>query len=54
MTDKPEDSGLKNAFNDGPGSGAALVAAIRSRFELFGGVELELPPRALGREPPVF
>ncbi len=28
--------------------------AIRRHFEPLGGVELELPPRGLGREPPTF
>ena len=35
-------------------SGAELVAAIRRRFAPLGGVELELPPRGPGREPPRF
>jgi plasmid stability protein len=30
----------------------SLVAAIRQRFQLLGGVELELPERAPIREPP--
>lgn len=34
--------------------GADLVAAIRRRFGPLGGVELELPPREAGREPPTF
>jgi antitoxin FitA len=37
-----------------PGSGAALVEAIRGRFRSLGGVELELPPRGPAREPPSF
>jgi antitoxin FitA len=39
---------------DRPGTGAELVAAIRRRFAPLGGVELELPPRGPGREPPRF
>ena len=35
-------------------TGADLVARIRARFEPFGGVELELPPRHKTREPPRF
>lgn len=35
-------------------SGAALYAAIRARVEPLGGVELELPPRELQRDPPDF
>ena len=31
-----------------------LAEAIRSRFAPLGGVELEIPPRELGREPPDF
>lgn len=31
-----------------------LAQAIRSRFARFGGVELDLPPRELMREPPGF
>jgi antitoxin FitA len=37
-----------------PGSGAALVEAIRGRFRSLGEVELELPPRGPAREPPSF
>ncbi|MFC0711222.1 FitA-like ribbon-helix-helix domain-containing protein [Azorhizophilus paspali] len=35
-------------------TGAALVKAIRARMERFGGIELDLPPRELMREPPDF
>jgi plasmid stability protein len=31
-----------------------LAEAIRRRFAPFGGVELEIPPRELGRDPPDF
>ncbi len=37
-----------------PANGADLYARIRARFEPLGGVELELPPREPGREPPNF
>lgn len=33
-------------------TGAELVDGIRQRFGPLGGVELELPPRGPGREPP--
>ena len=31
-----------------------LLEAIRRRFAPYGGVELDLPPREVGREPPDF
>ena len=37
-----------------PVTGADLAAAIRRRFAPLGGVELELPQRQGGREPPHF
>jgi plasmid stability protein len=37
-----------------PASGADLVASIRRRFAPLGGVDLDLPPREPGREPPRF
>ena len=37
-----------------PASGEALAASIRRRFAPLGGVELELPSREPGREPPRF
>ncbi len=37
-----------------PVTGADLATAIRRRFTPLGGVELELPPRQPGREPPRF
>ena len=46
---------LKEALaSSRPVSGASLVASIRRRFGPLGGVELELPPRGPGREPPDF
>lgn len=41
-------------MNTRAASGAELVAAIRRRFAPLGGVELDLPPREAGREPPRF
>lgn len=38
----------------GPESPRNLVSAIRARIEPLGGVDLELPPRETGREPPSF
>lgn len=35
-------------------SGAALYAAIRTRVDPLGGVDLELPPREPQRDPPDF
>ena len=37
-----------------PESPRNLVSAIRARIEPLGGVDLELPPRETGREPPSF
>lgn len=46
---------LKNALaTPAPATGAELVESIRQRFGPLGGVELELPPRGPGREPPDF
>ncbi len=46
---------LKDALtNSRPASGEALAASIRRRFAPFGGIELELPSREPGREPPRF
>lgn len=35
-------------------TGLDLAEAIRRRFAPFGGVELDIPPRELAREPPDF
>jgi len=35
-------------------SGLNLAEAIRRRFQRFGGVDLELPPREPARDPPDF
>lgn len=46
---------LKEALTEKrPVTGADLANAIRRRFAPLGGVELELPPRQGGREPPRF
>ena len=45
-------SALANRVEDD--SGASLYAAIRARVEPVGGIDLELPPRGLQREPPDF
>jgi antitoxin FitA len=46
---------LKEVLMKGrPTTGADLVAVIRGRFAPLGGVELELPSRTPGREPPRF
>jgi plasmid stability protein len=46
---------LKEVLTTGrPTTGADLLVAIRGRFAPLGGVELELPPRTPGREPPHF
>ena len=46
---------LKEVLTTGrPTTGADLLAAIRGRFAPLGGVELELPSRTPGREPPHF
>jgi plasmid stability protein len=37
-----------------PGSGDTLLQSIRRRFEPPGSVDLDLPPRGPGREPPSF
>jgi plasmid stability protein len=48
---------LEEAVATAPGaeeSGADLATAIRERFAPFGGVELDIPTRESGREPPDF
>ena len=37
-----------------PMTGKEWVASIRARFEPYGGVELEIPPREPMRPPPAF
>lgn len=53
MEDEARDI-LRSALSTEPESGASLYEAIRARVKRFGGVELELPPRGPGREPPDF
>lgn len=44
---------LANALNDAKqGPSLSLAAVLRRRFEGFDEVELEIPPRGPGREPP--
>ena len=45
---------LTDAIASAPSREVNLAEAIRRRFAPFGGVELELPPRAPVREPPRF
>jgi len=45
---------LKAALDEESPSGKDFVERIRARFAELGGVELELPPRELAREPPKF
>ena len=43
-----------NAPNAKKETGRDLAEAIRRRFAPYGGVELDIPPREVGREPPDF
>ena len=45
---------LRNALKSEPLSGRGLVNSIREMVAPYGGVELELPPRELQRDPPDF
>jgi plasmid stability protein len=45
---------LKDTLTQSEPSGLDLYRSIRRRFEPFGGVDLELPPRTPAREPPSF
>ena len=45
---------LSDVLADDKGQEINLAEAIRRRFAPFGGVELELPPRELARDPPSF
>src|SRR5258708_6712283 len=53
---------LRQIINDAVGTapdakketGRDLAEAIRRRFAPYGGVELDIPPREVGREPPDF
>lgn len=44
---------LQDAVGRKPGS-RSLAESIRARIAPLGGVDLELPPRDPGREPPIF
>lgn len=50
MEDEARDI-LRTALSVEPSRTGGLVEAIRARFEPFGGVELEIPPREPMREP---
>jgi plasmid stability protein len=45
---------LRTALAESSAEPSNLYAAIRRRIEPLGGIELELPPRELGRDPPSF
>ena len=45
---------LRAALDEESQSGKDFIDGIRARFAELGGVELELPPRELAREPPNF
>src|SRR6266702_1483611 len=49
---------IKDAVGNAPDAtqetGRDLAEAIRRRFAPYGGVELDIPPREVGREPPDF
>ena len=53
MEDEARDI-LRVALSRQPETGASLYEAIRAIVEPLGGVELEIPPRGPGREPPDF
>jgi plasmid stability protein len=45
---------LRAALSTKAETGASLYEAIRAIVEPFGGIELEIPPRGPGRDPPDF
>jgi len=45
---------LRAALSAAPAKAGTLIEAIRARVEPLGGVELELPARDVGRNPPNF
>ena len=45
---------LTAALKEEPKRSKNLAESIRELFEPLGGVELEIPPREMGREPPDF
>ncbi len=42
---------VTSATDKAPSTGKEFVDAIRARFEPYGGVELEIPPRGPMRQP---
>ena len=46
--------GTEHGSRTGRKSNESLFDAIRRHIEPLGGVELEIPPRGFGREPPTF
>lgn len=45
---------LRSSLTGAPQTTGSLADAIRQRFAPFGGVELQVPERGPGREPPSF
>ena len=45
---------LRSTLQAEPLSGKSLVDSIRAMVEPHGGIELELPPREMQRDPPDF
>lgn len=45
---------LRGALQTEPLSGRSLVDSIRAMVAPYGGIDLELPPRELQRDPPDF
>ena len=45
---------LRHSLAAEPLTGADFLKAVRKHFEGLGDVEIELPPREMGREPPSF
>ena len=52
--DLARDESVERGLTREAQSGREFINAIRARFEPFGGVELELPPRDAMRPPPEF
>lgn len=45
---------LRATLTEEPQTGLEFYNAIRKHFEGLGDIEIELPPREMGREPPSF
>lgn len=45
---------LRSSLTRAPQTTGSLADAVRRRFAPFGGVELHIPQRGPGREPPAF